>query len=102
MCEECDWDDVVIADYQRTANVLCDSIRSAFGAIDKDGVSVCLIVASGKVGRLTGMLEVGVLLTDLEKDRGVKVLMELFEIGEMINRMVDEVNDGFWFEGFLN
>lgn len=102
MCDECDWDDVVIADYRRTVDVLCDSIRSAFGAVDKDGVSVCLIVAGGKIGRLTGFLEVGVLLTDLEKERGVRVLWELFEVMGMIDRMIDEINDGFWFEGFFD
>lgn len=102
MESECDWDDVVILDYRKTADVLCDSIKSAFGAVDKDGVSVCLIVAGGKVGRLIGMLEIGVLLTDLEKERGFGVLRELVEVMGMIDRMINEINDGFWFEGFLD
>lgn len=91
-----------VADYKRTCDILCDSIRDAFRAVDKDGVSVCLIVAGGKVGRLSGFLEVGVIFELADKEWARWIFGELREIRGMIDIMICEINDGFWFEGFFD
>jgi len=99
ICGEYDWYDWMIEEWVRSSNVICVSVRMAFEILDEESVLDALYMARGKMFRLSSIVDTCCKFDGLSVMKGKWVLEELEEMVGMVDCLIGEVKDGFWFEG---
>jgi len=99
VCDRLCWDDWLVEEWMRSCNMMCLSVRAVFKFLDEESVLDGLSMARGKMFRLSSLVATCFDVEGLDSHTADKMHKNLREMVGMVDCLITEVEDGFWWEG---